>query len=92
MRDRTKLVIFLGTPHRGSTCADWGQIASNLAQLALQDSNSMILKTLEVNSEVLENIQEEFIKIAYDGDIKIHSFQEARAMTGLKGFNGKVSS
>lgn len=52
----------------------------------------MILKTLEVNSEVLENIQEEFIKIAYDGDIKIHSFQEARAMTGLKGFNGKVSS
>ena len=91
MRDRTKLVIFLGTPHRGSTYADWGQIASNLARLVLHDSNKTILKTLEVNSEVLENIQEEFIKIVCNGDIKIHSFQEARAITGIKGLNGKVS-
>tara|TARA_R110002003_G_scaffold1634_3_gene23311 strand:+ start:198 stop:476 length:279 start_codon:yes stop_codon:yes gene_type:complete len=92
MRDRTKLVIFLGTPHRGSAYADWGQIASNLARLVLHDSNKRILKTLEVNSEVLENIQEEFIKIVYNGEIKIHSFQEARAITGIKGLNGKVSS
>ncbi|KAJ6192019.1 hypothetical protein J3E72DRAFT_176595, partial [Bipolaris maydis] len=89
MRDRTKLVIFLGTPHRGSTYADWGQIASNLARLVLHDSNKMILKTLEVNSEVLENIQEEFIKIVHNGDIKIHSFQEARAIT-VENFSSKL--
>ena len=92
MRDRTKLVIFLGTPHRGSAYADWGQIASNLAQLVFQDSNKKLLKTLEVNSEVLENIHEEFIKIVYNGRIKIHSFQESRPITGIKGLNGKVSS
>lgn len=92
MRDRTKLVIFLGTPHRGSAYADWGQIASNLARLVLQDSNKRIIKTLEVNSEVLENIQEEFIKIVDMGKIKIHSFQEARAITGIKGLDGKVST
>ncbi|THY82944.1 hypothetical protein D6C95_08605 [Aureobasidium pullulans] len=37
VRNRTNLVIFLGTPHRGSAYAGWGQIASNLARLALQD-------------------------------------------------------
>jgi hypothetical protein len=92
MRDRTKLVIFLGTPHRGSAYADWGQVATNLARLVLQDSNKKILRTLEVNSEVLEYIQEEFIKIAYKEKIKIHSFYEARAITGIKGLDGKVSS
>lgn len=42
MRDRTKLVIFLATLHRGSAYADWRQIASNLARLVLHDSNKMI--------------------------------------------------
>ena len=92
MRDRTKLIIFLGTPHRGSEYADWGQIASNLAQLVFQDSNKRIIKTLEVHSEVLENIQDDFIKIVDTSKIKIHSFQEARAITGIKGLGGKVSS
>ncbi|OAL42678.1 hypothetical protein IQ07DRAFT_686211 [Pyrenochaeta sp. DS3sAY3a] len=49
IRQRTKLIIFLGTPHRGSAYAGWGQIASNLARLALQDSNKKLLETLEVN-------------------------------------------
>ena len=50
VRDRTKLVIFLGTPHRGSAYAGWGQIASNLARVALQDSNKRLLETLEIGS------------------------------------------
>ena len=92
MRDRTKLVIFLGTPHRGTKYAGWGQIALNLARLVLQNSNKPIIKTLEVNSEVLENIQDEFSRIVDVMKIKIHSFQEARAITGIKGLDGKVSS
>ncbi|KAF2174575.1 hypothetical protein K469DRAFT_614070, partial [Zopfia rhizophila CBS 207.26] len=80
IRERTKLIIFLGTPHRGSAYAGWGQIASNLARLALQDSNKKILETLEVNNEVLDNIHEEFTTIAFKGGIKIHSFQEARGV------------
>jgi hypothetical protein len=54
VRDRTKLVVFLGTPHRGSAYAGWGQVASNLARLALQDSNKKIPETLEVNNRVLD--------------------------------------
>ena len=92
IRNQTKLIIFLGTPHRGSGYAGWGQIASNLARLALQDSNKRLLEALDVNSEVLDNIHEEFKTITFKGTIKIHSFQEARGMTGMQGFEGKVCS
>ncbi|GAB1320192.1 hypothetical protein MFIFM68171_10402 [Madurella fahalii] len=89
-RARTKLVVFLGTPHRGSAYAGWGEIASNLALLALQDSNKKIIETLEVNSEVLDNIHEEFMTIADQSRIRIHSFQEARGISGMKGLHNKV--
>ena len=92
VRGRTKLVIFLGTPHRGSAYAGWGQIASNLARLALQDSNKKILETFEVNNEVLDNIHEEFKTFVFAGAIKIYSFQEAQGITGMKGVSAKVCS
>ncbi|TRX96992.1 hypothetical protein FHL15_002298 [Xylaria flabelliformis] len=89
-QSRTKLIIFLGTPHRGSSYAGWGAIASNLVSLAFQDSNKGIVQSLEVNSEALDNIQEEFLRIAHKDGIKVHSFQEARAISGVKGLHGKV--
>ncbi|RYO74827.1 hypothetical protein DL764_010710 [Monosporascus ibericus] len=63
-----------------------------LSCLAFQDSNKRIVKTLEVNSEVLDNIQDEFLQIVHDAGIKIHSFQEARGISGVKGLHGKVVS
>jgi hypothetical protein len=90
VRDRTKLVIFLGTPHRGSSYAGWGQIVSNLVRLTLQDSNKRLLETLDVNSEVLDIIHEEFKTIAYNRKLKIYTFQESRGITGMKGLNEKV--
>jgi hypothetical protein len=56
----------------------------------LQDSNKNIVKTLEVNSEVLDNIHEEFKTILDESTIKIHSFQEARGVSGMKGLDSKV--
>jgi len=89
-RERTRLVVFLGTPHRGSTLASWGEIASNIARLALQDSQKKIVETLEVDSEVLDNIHEQFIEIISKHSIRIHSFQEGRGISGIKGLHGKV--
>ncbi|KAI1740902.1 hypothetical protein F4680DRAFT_418071 [Xylaria scruposa] len=89
-QSRTKLIVFLGTPHRGSSYAGWGAIASNLVSLAFQDSNKGIVQSLEVNSEALDNIQEEFLRIAHKAGMKVHSFQEARAISGVKGLHGKV--
>lgn len=82
-------MVFLGTPHRGSAYAGWGQIASTLARLALQDSNKKILETLKVNNEVLDNIHEEFKTIVFDRAIKINSFQETHSITGIKGVSAK---
>ncbi|MCJ1307313.1 hypothetical protein MMC25_000959 [Agyrium rufum] len=87
---RTKLIIFLGTPHRGSSYAGWGEIASNLARIALQDSHKKIIETLEPNSEVLDNIHEEFKSIVNTSGVRIHSFQEARGISGMKGLHEKV--
>jgi len=56
----------------------------------LQDSNRKIIEALEVNSEVLDNINEEFKSIVHNGGIKIHSFQEARGISGMKGIHSKV--
>ena len=87
---RTRLIVFLGTPHRGSVYAGWGEIASNLASLGLHDSNRRLIQTLEVNGEVLDNIHEEFKTILTKHPIKVHSFQEAKGMSGMKGLDSKV--
>ena len=90
-QEKTKLVVFLGTPHRGSSFSNWSQIAANLARLASQDSNNRIVESLEVNDEVLDNIYESFNIIVYKEAIKIHSFQEAKGITGMRGVHEKVS-
>ena len=61
-----------------------------MARLVLQDSNKKILETLEVNNEVLDNIQEEFKTIVHKSDLIVHSFQEARGISGMKGLHNKV--
>ncbi|CAH0026249.1 unnamed protein product [Clonostachys rhizophaga] len=88
-RSRTRLVIFLGTPHRGSRVADWGKIVSNLSRVALQQPNSRILRGLQVDSEVLENIHEEFKVHVHKCGFKIYSFQEGRAPETL-GISHKI--
>ena len=72
--------------------AGWGQIAANLARVALQDANKKILETLEVNGEVLDNIHENFMNLVFKGGMKIHSFHEAKGIAGMKGLDGKVCS
>lgn len=71
--------------------AEWGKIAANLASFALQNSNTGILRTLKVNGEVFDIIQDEFQAIVHENNIKVHSFQEARGISGIKGLSGKVS-
>ena len=63
---------------------------SNLASVALQDSNKRLVKTLEVNNEVLDNIQHEFKECIHQKNIQIHSFKEARGISGVKGLHGKA--
>ena len=58
--------------------------------MALQDSNTTITGALKVDSEVLGNIHKQFIRIATRQMIRLHSFQEARAISGVKAVSGMV--
>ena len=89
---RVQGVIFCGTPHRGSNAASWCQLASSLVSMALMDSNVKLLGDLEFNSQTLESIQDGFLKTLHQSAIKIHSFQEGRALSAIKGLNRKVKS
>jgi hypothetical protein len=83
-------IIFLGTPHRGSTDAPWGLLVLNLAKFALQDANNKVLRGLTPDSEMLEQLRETFGKILEDGKFEIHSFYETRGPKGLHGLHGEV--
>ncbi|KAK7215348.1 hypothetical protein V2G26_003351 [Clonostachys chloroleuca] len=88
-RSRTKLVVFLGTPHRGSRAAGWGVTAAKLARLAFSP-NIKLVESLDVNSLELDTINEEFVNIVHDFQLQIHSFQEGRPMSTIPGHVEKI--
>jgi len=88
---RVRAVVFCGSPHRGANAAAWGKLATSIAAMALQDANSKLLSDLQVDSQVLELVQRNFLKTLHQAShIRIHSFQEGRALSGVKGLHDKV--
>src|SRR3981189_2914952 len=63
---KTAGVRFLGTPHRGSPTATLGKVAFEASKISLTSTKIRILRALEVNSESLENISNEFNRILVD--------------------------
>ena len=55
----TRGIVFLGTPHRGSGLAKWGQMLAFSIGL-LKQTNANIVAVLEQDSEVLERIHNSF--------------------------------
>jgi len=86
LRQSTKNVIFLGVPHRGS------ETLARLANVSLRDTNRHLIRSLEVEDELLDRIHLEFVKMVQLEDFSVYSFQESSGLSGLKGFSGKVVS
>jgi hypothetical protein len=65
-----------------------------LIAVALADSNSKLLSDLEVDSDILDLIHDDFLKTLSRAPfpIRIHSFQESRPVTGIRGLNSKVNA
>ena len=61
-----------------------------MASLALQDTNKRVIETLDIDDEVLDNINEQFVRIVIDNGIQTHSFQEARGTSVMRGKYEKV--
>ncbi|KAI0596694.1 hypothetical protein F4775DRAFT_282821 [Biscogniauxia sp. FL1348] len=83
--ESTHGIIFLGTPHKGSSAASYGKIAVTLTKVfAAQSTNTKLLRTLEKGSEVLGRIEKSFYE-TWDqyGTIRIYSFHEEKDITKL---------
>ncbi|KAH0563421.1 hypothetical protein GP486_002011 [Trichoglossum hirsutum] len=57
-------VIFLGTPHRGSSQETLGEVVANVAKLSLRQPNKQLLQTLKPDSHILENQRDQFTTIS----------------------------
>ncbi|KAI9666477.1 MAG: hypothetical protein M1821_004413 [Bathelium mastoideum] len=57
--ESTFAIAFMGTPHMGSTKAEWTSILSRLSSI-LRQTNRNILSVLKPGSEILANVQQEF--------------------------------
>lgn len=63
-------------------------MCSKIAKLAFLDMREALVGSLQIDSEILERIQSEFVKMVFTGDFCIHSFQEGRPINQTF---GKVS-
>ncbi|KAH7358175.1 hypothetical protein B0T11DRAFT_319313 [Plectosphaerella cucumerina] len=82
LRDRTKLVIFFGTPHRGNANAGWGELAATFGRyFFFLDTNASLVRDLALHNQILDRIHRQFVENITSKGIRIHSFQESR-MTG----------
>jgi hypothetical protein len=71
----------MGTPHRGSSLATWGNVLASIAKGMFLKPPKKLLEALQSNSEELSGISEEFIKLISRYGIK--SFYEEAKMGGV---------
>ncbi|KAI3332754.1 hypothetical protein F4824DRAFT_474266 [Ustulina deusta] len=73
-------VIFLGTPHRGSSAATYGRVAFWLTKIfALQNANTNLISSLERDSDMLDRISTAFIETLAKAEcLKLWSFAEEK--------------
>lgn len=72
----TTRVVFLGTPHRGSSAAGIGEIARKAASMLLMDTNARILDSLALRNSDLERCQHIFSSLWYKHNFSVKTFQE----------------
>lgn len=79
-----KGMIFLGTPHQGSSMADFGETMRRIASVVGFDTAKQNIKALEIDSDSLQECQRRFVLLRKRRtDLDICIFQEGRGMTGV---------
>ena len=74
----TSGIVFLGTPFRGSLTSTWGTIITWCTSALGLGSHTMLLKTLENNSERLDLLLSDFVAIAKQFNIQLVCFYETK--------------
>jgi hypothetical protein len=76
-------IIFLGTPHRGSSIASLGKMAQETTKLLWKRPNVGVLRDLESSSQTLDRIGRGFSQILVETPIEIQSFREELPTKGI---------
>ena len=71
----------MGTPHRGSSLANWGSILAGIGKMMFLSPTRQLLDDLKSNSKALSEISEDFVKIVCRYSIK--SFYEENKIGGI---------
>lgn len=69
-------IVFLGTPHRGTPAAGWGEIVAKSAKALGLGSEDSILKDLRESSESLRDLLYEFTLWANRASVTLICFFE----------------
>lgn len=93
--DSTFAVIFFGTPHRGTSLADFGLRITRVASaLTLRPYNPHIVANLAKNNEVLKSLRKGFDAtlehMISRNQFESSTFQEDKGFSKVAGFTGKV--
>jgi predicted Ser/Thr protein kinase len=86
----TYAIVFFGTPHRGSSYANLGVLARDIAVAAGFDARDVLVRSLKPDAEMLTVLRKEFARMLYDKAFNIHSFQEGKGFTGFSAASRKV--
>jgi pimeloyl-ACP methyl ester carboxylesterase len=81
LRHSIRGIIFMGTPHYGSSLARWGSLLSRLTNV-IRRSNGDIIRDLAPQAEALQAVEEEFMTAITNNpnSVQLHCFYEADAM------------
>lgn len=80
-----RAVLFLGTPHRGSSKVDIGDLARRIAAVSGFDTNEKNLRALQIDSTELQMVHESFMHVyqRVDCPFKVLTFQESKGIAGI---------
>lgn len=81
----TAAVLFLGTPHRGSSKAETGEMLRKIAYASGFSTNNRNIRALHINSPELEIVHEGFMKLFQRNPrpFEVCTFQEAQGLAGV---------
>ena len=85
----TKALFFLGTPHRGSSWAAWGDIARGIASVVF-DTNSFLVKDLEINGQAFVQLEKNFGLLIYRRTFYIYTYIKAQGFKPIPLLNSKA--
>ena len=93
LQNCTKAVLFFGTPHRGSEFSDLGETIRRIVSAVGFDTAKQNIRTLEIDSGMLEECHRRFQQLQSRQKIQIFTFHETHGITGISylGLNHKAS-